>query len=244
MSRLSVACGALVLAAIGLPIVASEPAQAFSDPSLFEEGAAKGGSAGRQFTGSPDDPFTCNVCHDSGQAPFVLNVEGWPATLGEDAYDLRIALPGPDTSVALQFEVFADGLPAELQLPDASELLVGERCDGDAEGAPAAYVRDVGERRVIGVSDCGAAELRVRLLAPEAQRLELWAAGVLSDGEADVLGDRVAEVALASGTGGAPGAGCSSTGRNHAPLWCVFLLLGIIPRRARRKLFRSTPTRA
>ncbi len=213
-------------------------ARAFSDPSLFEETPAKGGSGGRQFTGAPGDAFTCGVCHESGEAAYEVELLGFPEdSLGADAYDLEIALPGPDVSVALQLEVLADGRPANLELPGEPELLVGERCDGDPEGAPAAYVRELGERRVVGVSDCGASLLRVRVLAPGAQHLELWGAGVRSDGEADVLGDQVLTIHRQTPNSTSPSA-CGVGGHRGSASWLVLLALGIIPRRARRRSSR------
>lgn len=223
-------------------LLGAQSSHAFSDPALFEEVASKGGSSGRQFTGAPDDPFTCIVCHGSGEEPFNVRVEGWPTEPSESGvYDLHIALPGPDTSVALQLEVLAGGAPGLLELMPESELLASERCDGEVDGSPAAYVREVGQRFVLGVSDCGAALVRFRLTTASDATLQLWAAGVLSDGEADVLGDRVAEVSLSAGELGRDSAGCSTRGGGRVPLWASMLFLGLIPRRTRRKLFRETP---
>lgn len=223
-------------------LLVPDRAHGFSDPTLFEEVASKGGSSGRQFTGAPDDPFTCVVCHGSGEASFDLRVEGWPREPSESgAYDLRIALPGPDTSVAFQLEVQADGAPGTLELLPDSELLASERCDGELDGSPAAYVREVGGRFVLGVSDCGAALVRIRLTTPSYATLQLWAAGVLSDGEADVLGDRVAEVSLSAGVVRDDATGCSTRGNGHVPLWAAVFVVGIIPKKTWLRLCRETP---
>lgn len=56
---------------------ASGRAHAFSDARMFFADVSSGGTAGRWFTGSPADGYTCSVCHAGGRT-WPVNVEGLP----------------------------------------------------------------------------------------------------------------------------------------------------------------------
>ena len=53
-------------------------AHAFTDYRMFFADVASGGTAGRWFTGSPADGYTCSVCHAGGRA-WPVSVTGLPS---------------------------------------------------------------------------------------------------------------------------------------------------------------------
>ena len=195
----------------GVMLSDAEPARAFSAQEIFAEPSEEGGGAGRYFSGSPEDPFSCEVCHRGGDTPKV-ELEGLPERFvpGEH-YDVRVGFAGDEASHALHLELMQeDGTHADLVLPEESEATRKARCDGLADSVPAFYVVDLGRRRVLGVQDCGASELTFSFTAPEVDRLYFALSVVRSDSSATATGDgttqvrRVlrAESAASSGSGG------------------------------------------
>jgi hypothetical protein len=71
-------------------------AYAFADAKMFFAGPNEGGTAGRWFTGSPADGYTCDVCHEGAPA-WPLYVQGLPAKgyrpglPGAEPYEVRIS---------------------------------------------------------------------------------------------------------------------------------------------------------
>ena len=222
----------VVLSVLG----AAGDAWGFSDPSLFTEPARDGGSGGRHFTGTPVDPYTCDVCHSGGSSPEIRMV-GWPEHLtAEGVYDLEFLIPA-EASIAMQVEVLADGAPAPMELPPVEELGTDERCDGAVGGPAAVYRHEWNGRWIVGVQDCGARRLRVRVLAGNVSTLSIRGAAVQSDGESDMDGDGVH--LIAADTGDIQRSGCSIA-ISSTPPWWMFAWL-FIPIASRKRRWNGRP---
>lgn len=183
-ARSLVACTALALC------TSPRLARAFSDVEAFDRPALEGGGAGRYFTGSPRDPHSCSVCHAGGRAPEV-SVEGLPDALVPGSHhEVRIRWQGPKTSHALHLELSTrDGRPADIELAAEAELPRQERCEQREDGEPAVFSRELGERRVLGVQDCGASELRFAFTVADESELFFSLGVVRSDGSGTPEGD-------------------------------------------------------
>lgn len=209
---------AIVLAQVG-------PAAAFSDPDRYAAPSTEGGGGGRHFTGSRADGFSCSVCHRGGEAPDVT-FEGLPEQLTPGTrYPVVVRWRPIDVSYAIQLEISGpDGRHAQLEIPALDDLPASARCDGEIDGAPAVYAIDLGDRRVVGVQDCGATELAFAFTAPDGV-VELAAGIVRSDSSADPEGDGVLEVRRRFGDDANAG-GCSSApDAGGALAWLALLML-------------------
>ena len=183
---------ALLLLVSGL---LSRPAQAFSDPTLFAAPAAEGGGNGRFFTGSPVDGLACGVCHQGGETPAV-SLTGLPSELvPRRGSEVRLGWDNAIAPHALQLElVDAQGAQPDTELLALDALPSTSRCEGDESGEPAVYLTSVGSRRIVGVQDCGASELRFAFTAPDSSALYFAMGMVASDGSATASGDGVLEL--------------------------------------------------
>jgi hypothetical protein len=71
-------------------------AYAFTDAKMFFAAVSEGGTAGRWFTGSPADGYSCDVCHEGAPA-WPLSVQGLPekgyvtGSPSTKPYDVRIS---------------------------------------------------------------------------------------------------------------------------------------------------------
>jgi hypothetical protein len=179
-------------------LAAVSGARAFSDSAVFARPAFEGGGGGRYFTGSPRDGLSCGVCHSGGELPDV-EIIGLPRVLvAGQARDVLIRWSAPAQALAgshaLQLELMSrDGAHAGLELPERALLPAESRCEQRADGESAAFATDVGERRIVGVSDCGASELRFRFTTPDVQELFFSIGVVRSDGSGTPDGDGVFE---------------------------------------------------
>jgi len=175
-------------------LAATSGARAFSDPAVFAQPAFEGGGGGRYFTGSPRDGLSCSVCHSGAEAPHV-EILGLPRVLvAGQTRDVLIRWPAAAGSHALQLELMSrDGANAGLELLEPDVLPAASHCDERLDAEPAAFAVDVGERRVLGVSDCGASELRFRFTTPDVQELFFSIGVVRSDGSGTSAGDGVFE---------------------------------------------------
>lgn len=220
------------IALLGLALaLLSRPAHAFSDPTLFAAPAAEGGGNGRYFTGSPVDGLACGVCHQGGEAPAV-SITGLPSELEpRRRYEVGIVWDNAVASHALQLElVDSQGAQPDTELLALGALPSTSRCEGDESGEPAVYLTSVGLRRIVGVQDCGASELRFAFTAPDSSPLYFALGMVASDGSATASGDGVLELRTsldqvgqaASFSGGA----CSFSGA--PPSAAPFFLFGLL----------------
>jgi MYXO-CTERM domain-containing protein len=210
---------------------------AFSDPAHFDAAATAGGGAGRYFTGSPLDGYTCAVCHRGGEAPRV-ELEGVPAR-AEPGVRYVVALRWTDpASHALQLELLdAAGASPRIML-DLDALPAESRCEGASDGAPAAYLRELGERRILGVQDCGARALTFAFEVDEAGPLTLSGAIVRTDSSGTPAGDGVLE--LREEIGADATAGCSlGEGPRGVAGWLALALALLARRRAQRNSSES-----
>ena len=64
---------------VGLVWLFHATAEAYSEPEYFAYPGAAAGGAGRYFTGSPADPYTCATCHAHGHPP-AIKVLGLPTS--------------------------------------------------------------------------------------------------------------------------------------------------------------------
>ncbi len=240
------------LCLLGAPALARTPvARAFSDPERFTAPAEEGGAGGRFFTGSPSDGFSCVVCHSGGSPPPIA-VRGLPMSgyTPGDLYEVELRFRNPAGNHAVALEVIDEGgrdLGLEL-LPDA-EIMVGERCGGEATQERASYLTEQGTRRILGVEACEAKAVRFRFRAPNASQAWFVASVLASDSSATVDGDGVTEVAQAFYRRGSPppsSENCSTRAAlpSQSPWhpWLGAALLALFGRRrARRSRDRSAP---
>lgn len=207
-----------VLTMLALSVFASD-ARAFSDAKFFADAPLEGGGDGRYFTGSPRDPFSCSVCHQ-GAAPPDIAITGLPeALVPGERHDVLIRWTKPELSHALTLELMTEGGGhAPIDLGALEELPAASRCDQNPQSDPAVYTVDVGERRVVGVQDCGASELRFSFEVPDAPVLYFAMGIVRSDSSGTPDGDGVVEVRRKLERGGASSAsdGCSVRAPSHA----------------------------
>ncbi len=217
----------LVLAAPGL-------ARAFSDPERYDAPTLEGGGGGRHFTGSPIDGLSCAVCHRPAGRP-ELTVEGFPTTFEPgQRYSVRLSWDASLGSHALQLELSTSaGDHAGVTLPAPAPA---GRCEGSATGELATGLRTRGIRRVVEVSDCGASEVVLEMLAPDEPVLYLTAGVVRSDGSATPDGDAVLELRVTTTRAGDPASsgGCgAATGTAGLPLAALVMALALAERRRR-----------
>lgn len=201
-------------------------AKAFRLPTNFNTAAAVGGSAGRYFTGSPLDRYTCKVCHSGGVAPNVL-VAGLPLAGYTPGQTYPILIDWDDTlpSVAFNLEM-TDGAGrafGTFSLPPVETLAPGELC-----GAKAGAVIVPGAERTLAImTECGAHQSTILWTAPAAtldpsgkQAVpSAWLSGSLlaADKDGSILGDGISDLSHVLGPAGqaAPAAtqihaGCSA----------------------------------
>jgi hypothetical protein len=173
-------------------------AQAFQSPARFlDDPVEKGGGGQRFFTGSPADGYTCKVCHTPGE-PVHVEIAGFPV----DGY-----VPGRAYPIVLDWadDLKAVGLNAEftdqsgvalgeLTVPDVSQLTPNDLCSvGKQSGAGVFPMR---MRAVVVVGECGQHQTTFVWKAPSVpQSGPAWFSGslVVSDGNGDVIGDRVTD---------------------------------------------------
>jgi hypothetical protein len=214
-------------------LLASGIVRAHSDPAMFAEPTELGGSGGRYFTGSPQDGLGCSVCHSGGTVPRVV-LEGLPTAYEPGTRAMvTVSWEQPEVSHALALEIVDDeGRDAALELLDADALPAETRCDGDPEGAPAAWLVELSPRRVLVVQDCGARAVSFAFTAPEARALSFAAAVVRSDSSATAQGDGVLEVRETIWRDGAQPSGCA-LGLSPSPGPMALLLALLFVRRRR-----------
>lgn len=202
-------------------------ARAFSDPEMFAASPLEGGGGGRYFTGSPTDGQTCAACHRGGPEP-VMTLSGLPERFEPGRrYEVAVRWQDMQAPHALQLELLSErGESPELALPDP--LPAADRCDSLPDGDPATYVKVSGARRIVGVRDCRASELRFSFVAPAARRLIFAATAVRSDSQGDSEGDGVSELraVIYDSARGRPSSGCAAAGRTDGGwLLCLLWLL-------------------
>ncbi len=211
-------------------------AYAYSDPSRYAQQAELGGGGGRHFTGSPQDGFTCAVCHRGGDAP-VLEIRGLPAFFKPGSrYDVEArwtAEADATASIALQLELItADGSHPDVAIAPLEELPATQRCDQQADGNAAVYATNVGRRRVIGVEDCGASAVGFSFTAPDASELVFALAAVRSDRSGTTEGDGVFDMRTTL-RDQIPSSGCAAGG--DAQAGSAFAIAALVARRRRRR---------
>lgn len=202
---------ALLVIGVLLACGVTNHAEAFRLPTNFNTAAAVGGSAGRYFTGSPLDRYTCKVCHSGGAAPNVL-VAGLPLagyTPGE-TYPILIDWDDTLPSVAFNLEV-TDGAGhafGTFSLPPLETLAPGELC-----GAKAGAVILPGMERTLAImTECGAHQSTILWTAPAATinpsgnpaGPSAWLSGSLlaADKDGSILGDGVSDLSHVLGLAG------------------------------------------
>lgn len=230
-----------VSAALG--VLAASPAitRAFSDSEMFAASIEEGGGEGKYFTGSQSDPYSCSVCHRQGAQP-KLEITGLPQRLvAGQRHEVTVRWKS-ESSHSLHLELArADGRHAALELPDLETLPVEQRCDGAEDGSPAVFSRDVEQRRVLGVTDCGASELKFWFTVPEGAPVLYLSLGVVqSDGSGTPDGDgalelrqRLGAVAPAADSCSVLGAIGARGGASSLAAALVMALLGLLYRRRR-----------
>lgn len=225
----------VLVACAASTLLASGTAWAHSDPADFAESTELGGSGGRYFTGSPSDGLGCSVCHSGGTVP-RMTFEGLPTAYAPGMRTtVTVAWEDPEVSHALALEIVdGEGRDAALELVDADALPPQTRCDGDPQGAPAAWVVELAQRRVLVVQDCGAREVSFAFTAPDVSELHFAAAAVRSDSSATAQGDGVLEVRETIWREGSEPSGCAlarSSSPGPAGLPLLLLALPVLRRR-------------
>ncbi|MET0389931.1 MAG: hypothetical protein ABW321_28420, partial [Polyangiales bacterium] len=187
---MSVRLGCLVVWAL---LLASGRVHAFSDTALFAEPSLSGGGAGRYFTGSRQDPHACSVCHDHGEKPAAVEITGLPERLVPgQRHEVAVSWDAGEASHSLHLELAArDGTHAKLELGSLETLSARSRCEESDDGDAAVFSVDIGKRRILGVTDCGASELRFSFTVPDVPELFLSLGVVRSDGSGTSEGDGV-----------------------------------------------------
>jgi MYXO-CTERM domain-containing protein len=232
--------------ALALLLAAPSQVLGFSGPAMYAAGALEGGGGGRFFTGSVLDGYGCSVCHTGGPKPHV-DIAGLPLDgyLPGATYDVQIRWANPELPHALTLEfVSSSGAPVQgIALAEQASIPPAERCDQSSDAEPAAYLFPMGQRRILGMSDCGAAAVRFRFTAPSDPEVTLTLAMVQSDSMGSPEGDGVLELRrtleradLAARTA-TPG-GCSvrnTAERDGAPsAWLALATLALALRGRRR----------
>ncbi len=187
------------LLGVTLQLLTPAGALAFSSSGPFASEATVGGSGGRWFTGSVQDGFTCQVCHQGGEEP-QLNFQGFPdggLYFPGEAYNFVVTWPEEENRVggALEFTDLAGKAVGELSLPPTEDLEASERCDVsvDASIATAVSLRPLeeDEREVLHLARCGTTQLRFTWTAPAEGLgpIEFSSSFVLGNGSGDPTGD-------------------------------------------------------
>jgi hypothetical protein len=235
--------------------VAPNAALAYSARASFSAPAMLAGGGGRYFTGSPADGYTCKACHTGGADP-TLDVVGIPfgGYRPNARYEMRVQWPDEieKFSAALEITDLKGRRAGTLQLPPDEELEDEEYCGANSGGGVAAASLSAApdDRQVINLPDCGAKRLRFLWRAPTFDIGPVWFAGsaVVSDGQADVLGDGVADFGHIIGSISSQGANASSTTgscsavvapRSRLSVWPWLLLLAAAARRRWRRSAHS-----
>ncbi|MET0340910.1 MAG: DUF2271 domain-containing protein [Polyangiales bacterium] len=185
-----------MLAALAVALTQAAHAHAYSDPTMFNEPALRGGGAGRQYTGSPADGYTCATCHRGGAAPGLF-LYGMPEVLDPGTtYQITLRWTQPEISHALQLELLTErGETPVVTLTPEPMVTPLSRCESLPDGELATYAVDLPGRRVLGVRDCGAGELSFSFVAPQTERVYVTASLVRSDSMGTAEGDGVLDLA-------------------------------------------------
>jgi hypothetical protein len=215
----------------GFILAFQSAARAFSDPARFSIPASDGGGGGRFFTGAPGDGHSCGVCHRGGIAPQVT-LRGLPESF-EPGQEFTVTLQWAASagSHALTLELADDlGRHPSVQLPPEVSLPVASRCDATLDGASAVYALDVGNRRILGVEDCGASQIAFSFTTPDVSTLYFAAGVVRSDSAGTADGDGVVEIrhTMRRSTGAQPASCTMSNNRDGVPSPFPWLGLGIV----------------
>lgn len=206
----------------------------FSEPERYAEPAIDGGGGGRYFTGAPPDGLSCSVCHGGGDKPQV-KIAGLPDRIDAGKrYEATLTWPDDGRPYALTLELIdADGAHPAVELLNIVDQTPDMRCDGNPTGPSAAYQVDLGTRRIIGVSKCGAHALTVVFTPPSDEDLFFAVGVVASDGSETSTGDGVLEVRRTL-TATATNVACSVGGGDPTALALIGLGLAAVTRRRRR----------
>jgi hypothetical protein len=176
--------------------------KAFQAPARFIEDAETGGSEGRFFTGSPQDRYTCKVCHTLGQPP-RLQITGLPVSgyLPGQTYQIAIDWDDALKSIAFNLEMTdpAGRAVGVFSVPSSDQLTPADLCP--STGVPGVVTTPAGQRTMALLSECGARQATFRWTAPTASATgaaatEVWFNGSLvsSDGDGTVFGDSVEDI--------------------------------------------------
>lgn len=190
--------------------LAAPRAHAFSDPNFFALTTPQAGGAGRYFTGSPADGYTCKVCHEGGsEAP--LHITGLPGEAYRLGASYEIVVDWPDDfekfSLALEFTDLRGQAAGSVRLPPQPELQPPEFCEPASDLVPAASLTLTPTgRSIVQLPDCGAKRVRLLWTAPARDMGQVWFAGsaVASNGEGDTAHDGVTDFGRALASPGAP----------------------------------------
>jgi hypothetical protein len=234
-ARASCFGGALALAALAL--CGSSNAHAYSSFADYTRPIQEGGGGGRLFSGTPADPYACEVCHRGAEgAP--LQVIGLPEQgyVPGQNYEISLSWPAatPHTALMAEFTDLAGQPSGSSALAPYATWTAGELCaengfpaaDLCRPGAASGCCRDLeptrdacsfpGERSVLWVLDCGSRAARMLWTAPNPPIGDVWFSSsmVTSNLENDALGDGVAQVRRRLRVAGSPaqldslGSGC------------------------------------
>lgn len=217
-------------------VMAPSVALAYSDPAMFTGPVGEGGGGGRYFTGSRAEKYSCSVCHHGGDAPRFV-VDPLPEQLeAAGRYTLVIHWDDPQSPQGLQLELATEtGADPSVTIPAGMTLPATSRCEGSATGLPAVYATDVGNRRIVGVEDCGASRVEVSFIATGGP-IEVSIGGVRSNEDGTPDGDGVFEDRFVlSPSLRAGGAGCAAGGE-PAGTMLPFIVALLLRRRRSRKL--------
>ena len=235
----------LIAVAVAVWSVAPLRAAAFSDTAAFAEPAIEGGGGGHYFTGSRRDGHACSVCH-SGAEPPALEIRGLPKSFKPgETHEVTIRWDAAKGSHALHLELTtAAGKHAGLELPALDQLPAQSRCEEREDGEPAVFAIDLDERRVLGVQDCGASEMRFTFTAPDARELFFSLGAVRSDGMSTLTGDGVLELRQRLTRDGAEQSASSCAALPRSGGRGVWVFAGIVallalPRRRARSLLAA-----
>lgn len=218
-------------------LLAPATALAYSDPAMFGETIDEGGGAGRYFTGSRAEGYSCSVCHSGGKEPSFI-VDPLPDVLQAGTkYSLVIHWPDPGSPQALQLElVTPSGAHPTVTIPAAAMLPAESRCEGASAGIPAVYSVDVGRRRIIGVEDCGASRVEISFIAT-GEPIDVAIGGVRSNEDGTPSGDGVFDDRFTLSQPRHASVGLCSTGGDAGGLVVPLLACAAVIRRRRsRKL--------
>lgn len=223
-------------------LLAPAPAFAYSDPAMFGATVQEGGGGGRYFTGSRAEKYSCSACHQGGEPPRFV-VDPLPDELEvAGRYTLVIHWSDPESPQALQVELATPtGADPSVSIPAAAALPASSRCEGSATGLPAVYAVDIGNRRVVGVEDCGASRVELSFVATGAP-IEVSIGGVRSNEDGTPNGDGVFDQRyVLSPSVRASGSGCMTGGEPSAGL--LPFIAWIVARRRRSRVLDTEQRR-